>query len=323
MANMTNNQLNALIDQTLLDMQNTEAPSVEEASALAYTDADYAKLLADIQSDDENLAEAEADVSQSEIEAASDDVNNLDTTIEDLMKQVHVEDLDLDPTDSADEQRIALNKRIRDSVIKSNVERAKERIEINRFAFSQDKIRLTDELTRWDKITLVEELTKKMRNLIARYNEYINRRIAQILMPAIPAGIKIANLRWPWVFISNPGFLYRTHPESGEILTYWATPKVPYYFKQGTEQQILETRDSEMNAYYLEAIDRAIHRLYETQRRLADKEVFYAAKLVPCKTGKHMDTYEDLLEFNPFWFKKLYDRIAKENPYGDAQYENW
>ena len=199
---------------------------------------------------------------------------------------------------------------------KRHAKKELEKVEINRMAFDQKILPLSEELTRWDKTALVEELTSNLRQLIKRYDKYINARIARLLSPAIPKAIKLAKIKWPWVFVANPGFLYKTHPEVGEVLTYWVTPNVPYYFKQGTEQQILEERDSELSTYFLECVDRAIHRWYEARRRLADREVIYASRLVGVN---NIRTYGDLLRYNPFWFKKLYDRVKKDNPYGKAK----
>ena len=345
---MDSKDLNALIDQALCDIHNTEAPSSEEASMMEYSEEDFAKMLADIQSEDEDLAKAE-------IEAAAnpDDNENSDFSIasmdgdefynkstlkyedgkvkrevsDDVIFSIGGEncvefadspkhDKELVPELNDVERRLVISRRIKDGMAKRQAKKELEKVEINRMAFDQKLLPLSEELTRWDKTALVEELTSNLRQLIKRYDKYINARIARLLSPAIPKAIKLAKLKWPWVFVANPGFLYKTHPEVGEVLTYWVTPHVPYYFKQGTEQQILEERDSELSTYFLECVDRAIHRWYEARRRLADREVIYASRLVGVN---NIRTYGDLLRYNPFWFKKLYDRIKKDNPYGKAK----
>lgn len=344
---MDNFELNALIDQALCDMRNTEAPSKEEASMMEYSESDFAKMLEDIQSEDEDLAKAEIDAA-----ANPDDEENSDfpiasmdgdkfydkstlkykdgkierETSDDVIFSIGGEngieladsskhDAELIPELSDTERRLVISRRIKDGMAKRQAKKELEKIAINRMAFNQKVLPLAEELTRWDKKALVEELTNNLRQLIKRYDKYINSRIARLLSPAIPKAIKLAKLKWPWTFVANPGFLYKTHPESGEILTYWVTPNVPYYFKQGTEQQILEERDSELSAYFLECVDRAIHRWYEARRRLADREVIYASRLVGYN---NIRTYADLLKYNPFWFQKLYDRVRKDNPYGKA-----
>lgn len=346
---MDREELNSLIDQALLDIRNTEAPTPEEAASMEYSDADYAKLLADITSEDEELAKAEIDIAAN----PDDDEENPDFSIDSiagdkfytkssakykngkisknlsdkLMYSIDSEsgnieladsskyDKELTPELSESERQMIVNRRIKDGITKRAKKKELEKIEINRMAFDQNVLPLSNEMTRWDKTALVEELTKNLRQLIRRYDDYINTRIGRLLSPAIPKPIKIAKLKWPWVFVANPGFLYKTHPESGEILTYWATPNIPYYFRQGTEQTILEERDSQLSAYFLENVDRAIHRWYETRRRLADREVQYATRILNLST--HTPTYADLLKYNPFWFKKLYERVKKDKPYGD------
>lgn len=343
---MTDEILNRLIDQAMLEIADAQvSTSKEEASIMEYTDKDYAKLLADITSEDEDLAKAE-------IEAASNsedtDRENADFLTKDILeddfynvsklsiengqvirtvsentlfelgedKDVVVSEApksrynnELLPTMGKTERQKYYTKKLQDIKKRKKKSRDLQKIEINRLAFDQKACPLAEEMTRWDKIVLVEELTKNIRQLIRRYEKYINTRVSRLLSPVIPASIKIAYLKWPHTFVANPGFLYKTHPESGEILTYWVTPSVPYFFKQGTVQQVLEERDAMLSPYFIECIDRAIHRWYEARRRLANREVSYASRIVT----NNIRTYHDLLKYNPFWFKKLYDRVLVEN----------
>lgn len=348
---MEQSELNALIDQALLEMHNTAAPSKEEAAASEYSDADYAKLLADLQAEDEDLAGFEVDEAANPEEGEAPDLSiskmdgdkfydkkkftckngkikeeKTDESIisiggENLVEKTDSQKHDAELIDGMNEveRRLVMSRRIKDGMVKRVAKKNQEKIEITRMAFDQKKVNLSDSLTRWDKMALVEELTKKLRNLIRKYDEYINSRITRLLAPLIPAPIKVAKLKWPWTFVANPGFLYKTHKEvTGEIYTYWVTPNVPYYFKQGTEQQILEERDTELSKYFLESVDRAIMRRYEACNKLSAREVMYASRFAS-NTIK-LITYGDLLNYNPFWFKLLYDRILKDNPYGDAAY---
>lgn len=334
---MTDQELNSLLDQAMLDMMiNAESPSSkEETSASEYTEQDYAKLLADIASEDEDLAKAEIHVA-SESEETGEEADFLleDVLKDDFFAETKFEykngkiekiksdkvlftigrnDQVIDIADEPAARVLELPPSMEEDKLNKAKEQKKEsralqKIKINRMAFNQKILPLASGMTRWDKTVLVEELTKNLRVLIKRYDAYINSRVARLLLPAIPRPIKLAKLKWPWAFIANPGFLYRTHPESGEILTYWVTPNIPYYFKQGTEQTVLEERDAILAPYFLESIDRAIHRWYEARRRLANKEVAYAVKIV----NNDLRTYMDLLNYNPFWFKKLYDRAEIE-----------
>ena len=78
---MDREELNSLIDQALLDIRNTEAPTPEEAASMEYSDADYAKLLADITSEDEELAKAEIDIAAN---PDDDDEENPDFSIDSI-----------------------------------------------------------------------------------------------------------------------------------------------------------------------------------------------------------------------------------------------
>ena len=179
------------------------------------------------------------------------------------------------------------------------------KIEINRMAFDQKLLPLNDKIPVEHKRLVIELLTKPLRLLILKYEDYINSRITRLLAPAIPAPVKLAAIKWPWIFIQNPGFLYKTSSHFGEAKTFWVQPKLPYFFKQGTEQTILEERDASLSPYFLDCIDRAIHRWYSTRDKLAEREVFYASKMINIKGN----TYYHLLMLNPFWFEKLYNHI--------------
>lgn len=182
------------------------------------------------------------------------------------------------------------------------------KIEINRMAFDQNILPLSSTVSSEHKRLLIELLTEPIRKLIRTYEDYINTRIAKLLLPAIPSPLKLANIKWPWAFIQNPGFLYKTHPKFGEVVSFYANPKVPYYFKQGTEQSILEERDAALTYYYLDRVDRTVHKWNDAKKSLADKEVRYAMKLVYMKGN----TYYHLLMLNPFWFETLYKKIKED-----------
>lgn len=179
------------------------------------------------------------------------------------------------------------------------------KIEINRMAFNQKVLPLSNRLTQEHKRLVIEILTRPIRNLITKYEKYINSRVTRLMSPAIPPRLKLDAEKWPWVFIQNPGFLYKTHERNGEVKTFWVTPDVPYYFKQGTEQAILEERDASLSVYVLDGIDKAIHRWYKAKENLARREVAYALKMIGIKGN----TYYHLLVLNPFWFEKLYTEI--------------
>ena len=198
--------------------------------------------------------------------------------------------------------------KLKKGTIKYRHNRDLRKIEINRMAFDQKLLPLDAKIPIEHKRLIIELLTKPLRLLIVKYEQYINNRITKLLAPAIPAPIKLAAVKWPWVFIQNPGFLYKTSSHFGEVRTFWVQPKLPYYFKQGTEQTILEERDASLSPYFLDCVDRAIHRWYSTRDKLAEREVYYASKMINIKGN----TYYHLLMLNPFWFEKLYNYVKDE-----------
>lgn len=342
--------LNALIDQALLDISKSENVSNTETKVISeYTDEDFAKMLDDISSEDEDLAKAEieaaANSSADEDEGEESDFPILNIVGDDFYtksvwkkikgKYVHKTsdktlytidqesgdikigigdkyDDELTPELNDVEKSLVYAQRFKEAAAKKKVNRDARKVQITRMAFDQKILPLPEGFTRYDKKRLIEELTLNLRHLIKRYEEYVNRRISRLLSPVIPQSVKVMKLKYPWIFIQNPGFLYKTHPKSGEVKTFWVNPDVPYYFKQGTEQEILEERDLELVPYFLENVDRAIHRWYDAKRRLADKEVSYATKIV----SNNLRTYHDLLKYNPFWFEILYNVMKDEKSRG-------
>lgn len=198
--------------------------------------------------------------------------------------------------------------KLQQGAVKYKQNRDLRKIEINRMAFDQKLLPLSDKIPIEHKRLVIELLTKPLRLLIVKYEQYINNRITKLLAPAIPAAVKLAAIKWPWIFVQNPGFLYKTSPHFGEVKTFWVNPKLPYYFKQGTEQTILEERDASLSPYFLDCVDRAVHRWYSARKKLAEREVFYASKMINIRGN----TYYHLLMLNPFWFEKLYNYV-KEN----------
>ena len=93
-------------------------------------------------------------------------------------------------------------------------------------AFDQKILPLNDRIPIEHKRLLIELLTEPLRTLIVKYENYINNRITKLLAPAIPTPIKLAAIKWPWVFVQNPGFLYKTSSHFGEPKTFWVTPKL-------------------------------------------------------------------------------------------------
>lgn len=270
---------NELVNQALNEFTGGELISGDARSS-KYSQQELLSLLSELENEDTQLAEDESTC------AIESDDNEADKNIaSDVIKN--------------EKLNLACKKWHRDKELK--------KIQINRMAFDQNLLPMSRIIPIEHKRLVIELLTRPLRNLILKYENYVNHRIDLLLSPAIPAAIKLAYLKWPWVFQQNPGFLYKTHEKCGEIKTFWVTPSVPYFFKQGTEQEILEERDASLSFYFLEKIDRTILRWYKTKDILADREVMYASKLAYIRGN----TYYHLLLLNPFWFEKLYNELSK------------
>lgn len=324
-----------LVDQALLEFAaQTRNPSKEEIHAGSYSNpSELAQFLAEISEEDEDLAKSEisavSDIEEDKLDEEDnvliDDLKNnpngwfnkstwVDNGKGEFVRRsdgeiFHISDDDIVAiTDKpvGDEKTSA--QKISDSVKRYHKNRDLRKVEINRIAFNQKILPLNDRIPTEQKRLVIELLTKPLRILIAKYEDYITRRITKLLAPAIPNPIKLAYLKWPWIFIANPGFMYKTSSHFGEVKQFWVTPKLPYYFPQGTEQTILEERDASLTPYFLDCIDRAIHRYYTAKENLAKREVMYASKMINIKGN----TYYHLLLLNPFWFEKLYLHIKAE-----------
>lgn len=331
---INDDKFNKLVDQALMEFARDGESSKEELHSGGFTKDELSAFLAEIEAEDEDLAKEEI-ISISALEEDKlDDENN--DVVNDLINDpngwfnkskwvateegefVRKSDGELfsigeDIVTSVEDSTQISDKTERATKIQNATTRWKHnrdlhKIEINRMAFDQKILPLSERLTIEHKRLVIELLTRPIRNLIIKYENYINNRIAKLLLPAIPGALKLAQLKWPWVFVQNPGFMYKTHERMGPVMTFWATPKIPYFFPQGTEQTILEERDASLTPYFLDCIDRAVIRWYKAKENLVKREVSYAAKMINIKGN----TYYHLLLLNPFWFEKLYNEIKSK-----------
>lgn len=334
---MTDN-FEQLLDQALAEFAASQGEIITPEKQTAYNN--YAEFLQEISDEDENLAKAEisivSSIEEDKLDGESNELfeelkdnpnswfNKSTWTVDDKGQFVRRDDGELfiagdDGVCVSDspvkvEELSDLEKKQRriekltQGAAKYKQNRDLRKIEINRMAFDQKLLPLSDRIPVEHKRLVIELLTKPLRQLIVKYEDYINGRITKLLAPAIPAAVKLAAIKWPWIFIQNPGFLYKTSSHFGEPKTFWVNPKLPYYFKQGTEMTILEERDASLSKYFLDCVDRAVHRWYSTRDRLAEREVYYASKMINIKGN----TYYHLLMLNPFWFEKLYNYVKDE-----------
>ena len=180
------------------------------------------------------------------------------------------------------------------------------RLAIQRYAFNQSVLPLNSAIPNSNKSLLISLLVKDYDEIITNKYNYINARIRALLSCHIPQRIKSCALAYPDSIRKSPGFLYRASQEYGRGLLFWASPDIPYYFTQNTEQQIL-TDNYDINI--LAQIDRAIVIYYDYKQKSIDRQVKIASKLLENDT----QTYFDLLRLNPFWFDILYKHFNTEN----------
>lgn len=190
------------------------------------------------------------------------------------------------------------------AAIKKKANALKEnKLKIQRDAFNQNNINLSDKIEKYNIQLLISTLTKEHTRMVDKYSDYINKRLTTLLNPFIPRRLRVCKMLYPDSMRINPGFLYRASKEYGDGLTFWATPSIPYYFEQNTEQSILLKNKPE----FLFSIDKAVCLYYTHLNARQEKEIKYASSIIK----KNITTYFDLLKFNPFWFDTLYKELIK------------
>lgn len=178
------------------------------------------------------------------------------------------------------------------------------RIRIQREAFNQEYIRLSDKIGNEKIKLLISLLVKEHTRMIDKYSAYINKRLTALLNPFIPRRLRICKSLYPDSIKMCPGFLYKASKEYGAELTFWAMPSIPYYFAQNTEQQVL----IEHKSPFLVNVDQSIKFYHDHCVKRADKELKYASLIYQ----KGVYSYFDLLKLNPFWFEVLYNDLLNK-----------
>ena len=179
-----------------------------------------------------------------------------------------------------------------------------DRIRIQREAFRQEYIRLSDPIGNERIKLLVSSLVKEHTRMVDKYSTYINKRLTALLNPFIPRRLRICKSLYPGSIRPCPGFLYKASEEYGAGLTFWAMPNIPYYFVQNTEQKVL----MEHKSPFLVNVDQSIKFCHEHLKKRADKELKYASLIYQ----KGVYSYFDLLRLNPFWYEVLYNDLQNK-----------
>ena len=179
-----------------------------------------------------------------------------------------------------------------------------DRIRIQREAFRQEYIRLSDPIGNERIKLLVSSLVKEHTRMVDKYSTYINKRLTTLLNPFIPRRLRICKSLYPGSIRPCPGFLYKASEEYGAGLTFWAMPNIPYYFVQNTEQKVL----IEHKSPFLVSVDQSIKFYHEHLKKRAGKELKYASLIYQ----KGVYSYFDLLRLNPFWYEVLYNDLQNK-----------
>lgn len=179
-----------------------------------------------------------------------------------------------------------------------------DRIRIQREAFRQEYIRLSDPIGNERIKLLISSLVKEHTRMVDKYSTYINKRLTTLLNPFIPRRLRICKSLYPDSIRPCPGFLYKASEEYGAGLTFWAMPNIPYYFAQNTEQKVL----IEHKSPFLVNVDQSIKFYHEHFKKRADKELKYASLIYQ----KGVYSYFDLLRLNPFWYEVLYNDLQNK-----------
>lgn len=179
-----------------------------------------------------------------------------------------------------------------------------DRIRIQREAFRQEYIRLSDPIGNERIKLLVSSLVKEHTRMVDKYSTYINKRLTTLLNPFIPRRLRICKSLYPDSIRACPGFLYKASEEYGAGLTFWAMPNIPYYFVQNTEQKVL----MEHKSPFLVNVDQSIKFYHEHLKKRTDKELKYASLIYQ----KGVYSYFDLLRLNPFWYEVLYNDLQNK-----------
>ena len=179
-----------------------------------------------------------------------------------------------------------------------------DRIRIQREAFRQEYIRLSDPIGNERIKLLVSSLVKEHTRMVDKYSTYINKRLTTLLNPFVPRRLRICKSLYPNSIRPCPGFLYKASEEYGAGLTFWAMPNIPYYFAQNTEQKVLMKHKSP----FLVNVDQSIKFYHEHLKKRTDKELKYASLIYQ----KGIYSYFDLLRLNPFWYEVLYNDLQNK-----------
>ncbi len=177
------------------------------------------------------------------------------------------------------------------------------RLEIQRMAFQQDTVVLSDQIGDDNIRTLIALLVQQYTNRIERYQGFINGKLTKMLWGLIPQRLRNCATMFPGAMREYPGFLYQASEKYGDGKTFWATPDIPCYFEQNTECERL--RCVQGYRLVLDVIDRHVLNYHKAQEDRAKAEITAARTI----KNKAIYTYYDLLKHKPEWFEILFNYL--------------
>ena len=249
---------------------------------------DLALLLAELEQEDETL---------------SADVSKIEQSIE---KEEALDFVDTTEEDTSDTSDVT-TKLKEYGKVKDKDAHTRYKIKIQRLAVSQSIIRLSDTIPNYDLQALTRIVAEKQVTIAERAQASANKRLKRLLNSLIPIPVRRLYNTYPWVVKRCPGFVYdtvytgrtvgsnRAPDTKGPVILFWATPNVPYFFRQGTEQNILFKYRPEM-----------IYLVDNAENAQEAKALGVATRIIK----NRVKTYFDLLMYNPRWFELLYN-LAK------------
>lgn len=227
--------------------------------------------------------------------------------LREFLAEIEVDDDDINEAQRQYEQQTSLDAEIDALTQKKYNPRNKEytahKYAINQAAFIQTKISLTTPLNKDQLKRLVYLLTEKQRRLMEKHEAFINKRLTRLLSPFVPFRIKRCRFFHPEVIRLSKGFMYQASKEFGQGKTFWVTPNIPAYFKQGEELELLRRERPE----FLFQVDKTIAWYNRVKMELGQKELAIATRLMTLNEG----SWYSLLKLNPHWFEKLFNDVTQ------------
>ena len=240
------------------------------------SEKDYLDLLAEIESDE--------DAAQEDLEATE--------------KEVALTEVQMEISEEPDDVSEAKKAKMEGPWVKVREEKKR----IKHAALNQDLLPLHRLIADEEMQKLVELITGPSTQFVERQAAYINRRFAYMLRPYIPAILRNCYKRFPQCVKEHPGFLYKTFSQD-EVLSFWATPKIPAFFELGDETPLLMEQKADM----LQVTDIAIYKYHTGIMNRNKQETRIAYKL----TANRVRTFFDLVRINPFWFNLIFKHLTQ------------